>query len=194
MLGAAAESGCLAPRADAAAWLLEPSPRTGWLTNFRWMTAEDEAAVQGRVFERAGGRCQACGASGPREAMKAHPRWDYEPDARVQKLRDMVCLCPQCAACTLMGNAILAASFSGALKHLCAINAWSEAQARHQIDQALARCDRLSQHRWSLDLRWLMGLADLSPQSRAMVQRFTAAADLQREIAILRSDQKEFML
>ena len=192
MLGAAADSGCLAPCGGGAAWLLEPSPRTGWLTHFRWMPAEDEAAVQGRVFESAGGRCQACGASGPREAMKAHPRWDYEPEPRVQKLRDMVCLCPQCEACTLMGNAIMASLSS--IQHLCVINAWSEAQARHQIDQALARCDRLSQHRWSLDLRWLLGLADLSAPSRSVIQRFAGAADLQRQIAVLRSNQKEFML
>lgn len=192
MLDAATESRGLAQRAGAAAWLIEPSPRTGWLSRWQWLPKEDETALNGWVFDRAGGCCQACGASGPRDTFTAHPRWDYEPEPQVQKLRDMVALCPACQSCTLMGNALLAAP--GATQHLCAINVWTVQQAHHALEQALARCDRLSQHRWSLDLRWLLGLADLSAPSRSVIQRFAGAADLQRQIAVLRSNQKEFML
>ncbi|NMP22644.1 DUF5710 domain-containing protein [Sulfobacillus harzensis] len=125
-------------------------PESCWFTNVRSaVDPRDWDRVRRYVYHRAGYRCEACGTRG---SLHAHERWDYDSGRRVQTLKRLVALCPDCHLSTHFGYANVTGRTDQALHHLMAVNHWSETEARHHIQQAFNVWQERNRWNWILDL------------------------------------------
>jgi predicted restriction endonuclease len=70
------------------------------------VAAGDWDRLRRTVYQRAGHRCEICGASREDGArLEAHERWSYQSATRVQRLVRLLCLCSACHEVTHFGLA-----------------------------------------------------------------------------------------
>jgi hypothetical protein len=138
-------------------------PRTGWFTNVRSAVAPaDWDRLRHYVYQRAGRRCEVCGAAG---RLEAHERWAYDEARGIQTLRRLISLCNACHTATHFGLAEKCGQRAAAMAQLMHVNRWTQDQAEAHVDQAFATWERRNQQDWALDLRMLtqVGIAVRAP-------------------------------
>jgi hypothetical protein len=133
-------------------------PSTCWFTNVRsCVDAGQWDALRSMVYQRAGQRCEVCGAARGtgRQRLEAHERWHYDEASFTQSLRRLIALCWSCHRATHFGFAQVSGTAEEAVAHLRAVNRWSAADVQAHIDAAYEVWSRRSAHGWRLDLRIL---------------------------------------
>ncbi|MES9905544.1 MAG: HNH endonuclease [Sedimenticola sp.] len=135
---------------------IELVPRTAWHSNLRnildksvWDTLKREA------YKKAGYKCSICGGTGQRNPVEAHEKWSYDDMNKVQKLIDIVALCPLCHKVKHIGLAIKKGDGGDAIKHYCRINNISIYQALNDIENEFSIYQRRSEFEWEFDLEVL---------------------------------------
>ena len=110
-------------------------------------------AIRKTVYARAGGRCTVCGASSSR--LEAHEVWSYSVygGMGVQKLEDVVALCPACHAVVHIGRTQLKGDIRAAEEHFMRVNGVTYAEYRKALGEANKKHSELNRiGEWSFDL------------------------------------------
>lgn len=147
------EGGLLSPRT---LLTVELVPSTCWFSNLRSeLSKEDWDRLRRPVFERAGNRCEVCGGRGTTYPVECHEVWEYDDERHVQRLADLVALCPACHEAKHMGHAASTGRGGQARAQLARVNGWSMDDVELYLEMQFEQWSRRSQHEWSLDLSWL---------------------------------------
>lgn len=94
--------------------------------------------------------CQLCGGVGPKHPVEAHEVWSYHEG--VQRLEDIMCLCPACHLAHHPGFANTQGRGQEALHTLMRVNQWTEEQARDHVNEAALVWEKRSKRPWMLDI------------------------------------------
>ena len=125
-----------------------------WYFNLRSILSRGQwDAVRRDAYARAKGRCMICGAAG---RLHAHERWSYDEARGIQKLEDVIAVCPLCHSVIHIGRTQLKGDEAAAAAHYMKVNGVNYAEYRKALgeaNEAHARRNRVSE--WSLDLSWL---------------------------------------
>lgn len=167
-------------------------PQSCWFTNVRsCVVPRDWERLRRMIRDRAGQRCEICGAGEDRELgqwLEAHERWFYDDVRQVQVLRRLICLCTGCHITTHFGYAQVTGNEAAAFDYLCAVAGMSAAQARQHIGQAFDVWQARSGRTWTLDLSLLTD-AGITLAAPPAAGRRAAAAD--RQVRAVRSAERQ---
>ncbi len=126
-----------------------------WYSNLRSVLKKEQwDIVRKDAYARAKGKCMICGA--PCSRLEAHEKWSYNETLAIQKLEDVIAVCPQCHAVIHIGRTQLKGDEKAACEHFMKVNGVSYAEYRKTLGEANtvhARRNRVSE--WALDLSWL---------------------------------------
>lgn len=127
-----------------------------WYSNLRSIMPDKWKIIRKNAVARAGGRCMICGAPSPR--LEAHERWEYDEQHAVQRLKDVVAVCPACHAVIHYGRTSLKGDARAAEDHFMKVNGCSYAEMRAALGRANAdHVRRNAVPEWSLDVRAALG-------------------------------------
>lgn len=156
---------------------IELVPSTCWFSNLRSVLSSKQwRAIQERVFNRASSTCQVCSGKGSRWPVEAHEVWRYDEASAVQKLSEIVALCPACHEVKHFGFATERGRGDQALKKLMAVNSWDESTAVSYVEEQFSLWERRSEMDWSADLSLLCHYG----MSREEIERLEERAALER--------------
>ena len=134
---------------------IELVPKPLWSSNPRLAMGRAKwDRLRRQVYEDYGHRCGICGAEG---RLEAHECWEYDDDARVQRLSAFVALCGACHRVKHLGLAsILAkegkADMEGLRRHFMDVNGCSSREFAAHAEQALNVWRRRSAHEgWTIN-------------------------------------------
>lgn len=148
---------------------IELVPRTSWYSNVRSHVSEAEwDRLRKPVYQRAGSRCEICGGRGPAHPVECHEVWEYDDEARIQRLTGLIALCPACHGVKHLGRAHVKGRGDDAIEQLMRVNGWTASRAEDYVDLVLDIWKLRSQVPWRLDLSWLAerGIAPPSSPNR----------------------------
>lgn len=135
---------------------VELVPRSAWWENVRSNVTRGEWEKCKRyVKERSSSRCEICGGVGKRYPVDCHEIWEYDELTGVQKLVDLIALCPSCHEVKHLGRAFATGNAARALEHLAAVNEWSMVTVEAYAHMVLKQWEARSQIRWELDISFL---------------------------------------
>lgn len=92
-----------------------------------------------------------CGA--PSKRLEAHERWEYDEENAVQRLKDIIAVCPACHAAIHIGRTQLKGDARAAEEHFMKVNGCTYAQMRAALGAANA--DHIRRNKigeWKLDI------------------------------------------
>lgn len=115
--------------------------------------------------------CQICGGRGPTHPVECHERWYFLEEIGVQKLVDVVALCPACHEATHYGLARVHGREAYARNQLLKVNQWTVEELDSHVDLAMEDHQRRSAQQWSLDATWLLSYVNLSEKSKAVINQ-----------------------
>lgn len=125
-----------------------------WGSNLRTvLPPEMWNAIRKDAYARAGGKCAICGDM---TRLEAHERWSYDEERGIQKLEDVIAVCPLCHAVIHIGRTQLKGDERAACAHYMKVNGVGYAEYLHALGEANkvhARRNRVPE--WTLDLGWL---------------------------------------
>lgn len=131
-------------------------PDSCWFTNVRsCVSPKDWERLRRMITQRAGMRCEACGATEDRQAerwLEAHERWVYDSASCIQRLSRLICLCTECHRVTHFGYAQVRGMEAQAFAHLTKVTKMHPVEARRHIDDAFTLWRVRSRTTWTLDL------------------------------------------
>lgn len=146
-------------------------PKTSWYNNLRSLLTEKEwNIVKTDVYKKSKFKCSICSEKGVKHPVEAHERWEYNVETGIQKLVDIVSLCPNCHLTTHFGFAQTIGKGNFCKKHLCLINKYSEKDAEKDINLAFEKWNYLNTVQWRVDMSWLIGKYDFSDETVAKLK------------------------
>jgi hypothetical protein len=104
---------------------LEPNviPPENHGKNLRSMLPKDDwDLLRTDCYMRSGYVCEICGGKGKKHPVEAHEEWTYDLKKRIQTLKAILALCPDCHLVKHIGRAILIGKFEKAVKHFAKVN------------------------------------------------------------------------
>jgi hypothetical protein len=135
---------------------VELVPKTCWFSNVRDHVPKKTWDILRRhTYQKANHRCEICGGRGSRWPVECHEIWHYDDQNKVQKLIDLIALCPACHEVKHIGLAGLRGREREAKKQLAQVNGWTEEQTEDYLEQVWKIWRDRSQHQWKLNLSWL---------------------------------------
>jgi 5-methylcytosine-specific restriction endonuclease McrA len=171
---------------------VELVPAMAWFRSMAALLDDEEwSAVRLAACHQAGDRCAVCRDPVRADHARVHERWEFEGASLVQCLREIVPLCEPCLLATEFEEAIFRGRQGAAFTRIQRLNGWTAEQTQMHIERMFALKASRNQHRWSLDARRVYDLCELSSATRQVIDRFAAAADLQRDIARMRNNNKD---
>jgi len=111
--------------------------------------------IRKECYKRFDHKCSVCGGQGRRHPVEAHETWVYDDSELIQKLVDVVALCPDCHKVKHMGLSIMKGWEDRARKHLARVNGWSLPEALRYEEDCFIEWQRRSLFHWTLDISWL---------------------------------------
>ncbi|MEV6527691.1 hypothetical protein AB0M43_37790 [Longispora sp. NPDC051575] len=143
-------------------------PTGVWGSNLRGILSRDQwAGLRIPVAEAAGGVCEICGKpsvndEGRKVRPDCHERWSFDmrPGSvllAVQTLTGLIALCKVCHLVQHLGFAEVQGRVAEVIEQLRAVNGWTYAEARVDLDRARREFDYRSAFSWDLDLTVLRG-------------------------------------
>jgi len=131
-------------------------PKTAFYTNVRSnVSKEDWDDIRKAVYKKYNYKCMICGGKGENHPVEAHELFEYNDKIHVQKLVDIVALCPTCHSVYHIGLTTIRGSQNLAIQHLAKINNWELDKTVEYINQAFLTWKERSDHKWRLDLKYL---------------------------------------
>jgi len=133
-------------------------PQSCWFSNLRNAVArEDWDRLRKDVYAKAGNKCVVCGGRGPKWPLECHEVWEYDDENHVQKLVDLIGLCPACHEVKHFGRAETVGRGDEAFAHLMKVNGWDSHEASKHVADAYDTWNERSEFDWKQDLRWATG-------------------------------------
>jgi 5-methylcytosine-specific restriction endonuclease McrA len=147
---------------------VELVPRSCWFTNVRSsISKEDWDKIRKAQAEQAGNRCQICRGKGPKWPVECHETWEYNEEIKIQRLKGLISLCPDCHRVKHFGKAQIDGKDGIAFAWLMKVNGWDRNQAEKHIEEAFRIWQHRSQIIWELDISFLdsLGIKIINQQS-----------------------------
>ena len=131
-------------------------PQSLWGRNLRALLAkEDWDHIRKDAYARSGSRCRMCGGRGPKWPVEADEGWHYDDTTRVQTLKGVIALCPDCHAVRHWGKTVSAGKQNEALAWMMEVNGWTHAEASRCADDAMRQWhERSGYNDWRCDISW----------------------------------------
>lgn len=127
-----------------------------WYTNLRSaLPKEVWDRLRRAAYARAGGRCSICGARG---RLEAHEVWSYDDAAHIQKLEDVIAVCPACHAVIHIGRTSLLGKEPQAQEHFMKVNGCTQSEYHAALGEANRVHAERSRHEWLTDISKLKQL------------------------------------
>lgn len=127
-----------------------------WYTNLRSaLPKEVWDRLRKAAYARAGGQCSVCGKAG---RLEAHEVWSYDDKTHVQKLEDIVALCPACHEVVHIGRTSLLGNEPRAQAHFMKVNGCSQNNYHAALGEANRIHAERSRHEWVTDISRLKEL------------------------------------
>lgn len=132
---------------------MELVPKTCWYSNVRSNVSKDEwDRIRKEFYTNAGHKCEICDGRGTRHPVELHEVWDYDDDALVQTLENMIALCPACHEVKHMGLAGINGRDDIAKSWLQYVNEWSDEETETHIEECWRLWEERSNFDWTLDI------------------------------------------
>ncbi len=127
-----------------------------WYTNLRSaLPKEVWDRIRRAAYARAGGRCCICGAAG---RLEAHEAWSYDDNKHIQKLEDVIAVCPACHEVIHIGRTSLMGREKEAQAHFMKVNGATQSEYHAALGQANREHAERSRHEWVTDISKLKTL------------------------------------
>lgn len=128
-------------------------PSSSWFNNVRTvLTSKQWDILKSQVSSQAYYICQICEGVGPKHPVECHEIWIYDDEKMIQKLEDMIALCPNCHSVKHFGHTQTQGRGDHALKHFMKINGLKKKMAEKYIKEAFSQWAERSQKNWTLDI------------------------------------------
>lgn len=132
---------------------IELVPKTCWFSNVRSEVSRAEwDTIRRRVYREADYICEICDGQGDAHPVECHEVWEYDDEAKIQKLVRMIALCSACHEVKHIGFATVRRRCKEALRHLAEVNDWTAEEAEEYVEQAFEEWEERSRHQWQLDI------------------------------------------
>ena len=175
-------------------------PQTLWGKNLRALLSKDEwDVVRKCAYDAAGNRCRVCGGRGPQWPVEANEAWDYDDETRVQTLKGVIALCPNCHHVRHWGKMTVDGREEEVVAWVMHINGWTRAMAEEAAAFAFDQWERRSRHEWTSDYSWVTRVHGFRPDeqgkqraeeaNRELVEKAAARAhEFERKIGVASQD------
>ncbi len=135
-------------------------PSTCWYTNVRSQATEDEwDKIRIKSYRKANHKCEICGDVGTNQgvyhSVECHEIWEYNDEAKIQKLVGLISLCPFCHKVKRPGLAAIKGESHIVDAQLMKVNGMNELEALAYIDLAFDQWQERSKYEWELDITYL---------------------------------------
>ena len=126
-----------------------------WYSNLRSILSKKQwDFLKSYAKEKSDGRCAICGKK--TNSLHAHERWSYDEKNAVQKLEDIIAVCPDCHSVIHIGRTQLKGDAERAENHFMKVNNCSYAEFRKAMGEANEVHTRRNKiPEWKLDLSFL---------------------------------------
>jgi hypothetical protein len=132
---------------------VELVPKTCWYSNVRTNTTRAEwEKCKKYAKTKSNSKCEICGSVGSRWAVECHEIWHYDDATGVQKLLDLIALCPRCHEVKHYGYAELNNAGERAFLHLTEVNGWTPAVTALYLTLVNLQWEKRSTRPWVLDI------------------------------------------
>lgn len=140
-------------------------PQALWGFNLRaFLAPEDWNRIRKDAYARAGSRCRVCGGRGPQWPVEADEGWAYDDERRIQTLKGVISLCPDCHGVRHWGKTMTEGRQDAALAWMAEVNGWSRSEAARCGDQAMKQWHTRSRHTdWQCDISWAIRTDSVVP-------------------------------
>lgn len=140
-------------------------PQALWGRNLRALLAKDDwDRIRKDAYARSGLRCRVCGGRGPKWPVEADEGWQYDDTARVQTLKGVISLCPDCHGVRHWGKTTTDGRQNKALAWMAELNGWTRAEAQRCADDAMDQWqDRSRFQDWKCDISWAVKTYGVTP-------------------------------
>ena len=101
------------------------------------------------AYRRAGNRCTICGAEG---RLEAHEVWEYDDERHIQRLADIIAVCPACHAVIHIGRTSLLGREAEAQEHFKKVNGATQSEYHKALGEANRIHAERSRHEWLTDI------------------------------------------
>ncbi len=105
--------------------------------------------IRRRELDRAGYRCEICGADG---VLECNERWSYDDVNHVQKLTGYRVVCPNCLSILNIGRTVQVGGLERALSHFIRVTGFTEDDLRTASANAIATWKTRSRYQWRVDV------------------------------------------
>ncbi|MGB9763625.1 MAG: HNH endonuclease [Minisyncoccia bacterium] len=132
-------------------------PESAWYFNVRSILSVSEwDKIRKIIYQKADYKCEICGGQGYKHLVEAHERWQYDEKKHIQKLVNIVALCPVCHEATHIGFAGLRHKTEQSIQHIMKVNKWDRQQTLEHIKKAFDIWKDRSKIEWKLDLTYFL--------------------------------------
>ena len=120
-----------------------------WYTNLRSaLPKEAWDRLRRAAYARAGGRCR----------LEAHEVWGYDDEKHIQKLENVIAVCPACHAVIHIGRTALLGKEPEAQAHFMKVNGCTQSEYHAALGEANRVHAERSRHEWVTDISKLKEL------------------------------------
>lgn len=135
---------------------IELVPSTSWFSNLRSLLNKEEwDKIRKACYKKANYKCEICGGKGTAHPVECHETWDYDEEKGVQKLLNVIALCPSCHQVKHIGLASINGKFDETIAHFCKVNESTKEEAQKHIAEAFDLWKKRSEKDWDLDVTLL---------------------------------------
>jgi hypothetical protein len=135
---------------------IELIPSSSWFTNVRSAVSKSEwDNIRKQVYKKADYKCEICGKKGKPHPVECHEIFEFDDKKLIQKLTQLVALCPDCHMVKHIGLAEVQGKLELAIKHFIKVNKISRLQAEQYIKECFLLWNKRSNKIYKLDLSYL---------------------------------------
>lgn len=135
---------------------IELIPSSSWFTNVRSAVSKSEwDNIRKQVYKKADYKCEICGKKGKTHPVECHEIFEFDDKKLIQKLTQLVALCPDCHMVKHIGLAEVQGKLELAIKHFIKVNKISRLQAEQYIKECFLLWNKRSNKIYKLDLSYL---------------------------------------
>lgn len=134
---------------------IELIPSSNFNKNVRSEFGEQWDGIRRSVYAHANYRCQICGGRGPAHPVECHEKWSYDMKSGIQKLEDLVALCPDCHKTQHWGFALISGLEDVVRKQIKETNEWTDQDLDKYLIEVFDIFDIRSSRQWTLDMSLL---------------------------------------
>lgn len=135
---------------------IELIPSSSFFNNLRSLLEKEEwDKIRKACYKKANYKCEICGGKGPAHPVECHETWDYDEEKGIQKLLNVIALCPSCHQVKHIGLASINGKLDEAIAHFCKVNECTKEEAQKYISDIFDLWKKRSEKDWDLDVTLL---------------------------------------